>query len=654
MHREFLDLYDRELKLLYEHGKEFAEDFPGVADRLGGLLQDQGDPMIAGLLQGAAFLAARVQLKLKHEFSEFTNNLLEQLVPAYLAPTPSVLLAQVKPLYGDAALRDGFRIQRGAYLDATYRERDTQVACRFRLTADITLTPFEVTSTEYFPTLGGLQALRVPTEGRTISGLRLSLTHRGAPRPEDELYTPEASKRPDLHFAGCRIDELKFYFGGQESDAIAFYEQFFAHCTGVYIRYLDSFGDPRVIKAAPDCLHQIGFGEDEALLQNDNRIFRGYDFLREYFMFPRKFLGLRIIGLQKIFAQAPSRNIDIVFTFDELNSRLSAAAKPGMFVLNAAPAINLFELATDRIPVKSNQHEYLVVPDRSRTLDYEAHRILEVYAHHAGGGQKTPVLPLYSASTDNRLATPDLCYTARRMMRRQTTREKRLGQVSVYSGTEMFLSLTEPAGAHDDNAVSELSVKALCSNRHLTEHLPIGQGGADFRLVEKQDLDVQCLFGPTPPREPVVTQMRSRGGDAHTGVVAWRLVNMLSLNHLGLVERGAGKNAQAIRETLSIFADLADVATERRIQGVKSVDSSAVVRRIRHKNGVGAARGLEIIVTLDDRAFEGAGVFLMGAVLDRFFCEYAAINHYTQTVVRSTERGEVIRWPIRYGARRPL
>ena len=39
---------------------------------------------IPGLLEGAAFLAARVQLKLKHEFPEFTGNLLEQLVPNYL------------------------------------------------------------------------------------------------------------------------------------------------------------------------------------------------------------------------------------------------------------------------------------------------------------------------------------------------------------------------------------------------------------------------------------------------------------------------------------------------------------------------------------------------------------------------------------------
>jgi type VI secretion system protein ImpG len=78
------------------------------------------------------------------------------------------------------------------------------------------------------------------------------------------------------------------------------------------------------------------------------------------------------------------------------------------------------------------------------------------------------------------------------------------------------------------------------------------------------------------------------------------------------------------------------------------------VRRIRERSGVGAARGIEITVTIDEKAFEGTGIFLLGAVLDRFFAEYSGFNHFTQTVIRSVERGDVARWPPRMGARRPL
>src|ERR1700678_2664812 len=107
MDREFLLTYERELAVLREQAGEFAREYPGVAERLGGLIGDGADPMLAGLLQGAAFLAARVQLKIKHEFSDFTTNLLDQLAPHYLAPTPSFLLAQARPKFGEPALREG-------------------------------------------------------------------------------------------------------------------------------------------------------------------------------------------------------------------------------------------------------------------------------------------------------------------------------------------------------------------------------------------------------------------------------------------------------------------------------------------------------------------------------------------------------------------
>ena len=124
---------------------------------------------------------------------------------------------------------------------------------------------------------------------------------------------------------------------------------------------------------------------------------------------------------------------------------------------------------------------------------------------------------------------------------------------------------------------------------------------------------------------------------------------MLTLNHLGLVQHSAGRNADALREILSMFADLADSAVERRIRGIRSVESRPVVRRIRQMGGIGPARGIEITVTIDDKAFEGTGAFLLGAILDRFMCEYTAFNHFTQVVLHTLERGEIMRWPARIG-----
>lgn len=653
MNQEFLDLYNQELRLFMEHSKEFAEEYPGIAERLGGLAGERMDPMVGGLLEGAAFLAARVQLKLRHEFPEFTNNLIEQLLPNYLAPTPSALLAGVAPPYSDPALREGLRVPRGSYIDATYLERERRVACRYRLGGDVTLWPFEITAAEYIPAPGPLQALGLRTGPRALSGLRISLNHRVMADREQEPSATQALKNPASWFSGCRTRELPFHLLGSEADAVALYEQLFANCIGIHFRHLDEFGDPVVTPGDGCRLEQVGFDEDEALLPADTRVFRGFDLLRELFWFPRKFLGFRLEGLGGIMPKLKAKTVDIIFVFDEVNTRLPAAVRKEMFALYAAPAINLFEKTTDRIPVKTNQHEFHVVPDRSRVLDYEPHSILSVHAHYVGGREKQPVHPLYS-SPEGASPTKGLHYTQRRLPRRRSSAERRQGKASDYTGTEMFISLVEPTGLSDNASVAELSVRALCSNRHLTEHLPTGAGGADFRLIDNVSLDIACLAGPTPPREPVVSQLKLRSETASTGVVTWRLVNLISLNHLGLVQRGAGENGEALRELLSLFADLADSATERRIRGIKGVDSRAVVRRFPQRAGTGAARGLEITVLLDEKAFEGSGVFLLGAVLDRFFAEYAAMNHFTQTVIRTVERGEVMRFPPRAGARRIL
>ena len=648
MNREFLKFYNQELSILREQAAEFAEEYPGVAERLGGLLENNIDPMIGGLLEGTAFLAARVQLKLKHEFADFTTNLIDQLAPHYLAPTPSFVLVHASPKFGDPSLRDGRTIARGAIFDATYREAQRNVACRFTLATPITLWPFEIVKADYLTGPAALQALIPGAGAECVACLRLQLTVRAAARPEDEPADKEARARPDLRFSSCRVKALRFHLLGQEPDGVALYEQLFAHCRGVYFRMLDSFGDPLVTPGQPGMIRQIGFEEKEALIPNDNQLFRGFDFLRDYFAFPRRFLGFDLIGLGAVAPRLAAKTVDIIVAFDEVKPQLAAAIRKEFFALHAAPGVNLFEKTLDRIPVRSNQYEFAVIPDRSRLLDFETNRVTRVFAHIPGAPQKIPVEPLYSA-TAARSAT-GLSYTIRRLPRRRTIEEKKYGPVSNYAGTDVFLSLGERSDPDELLRAAELSVEALCTNRHLAEHLPVGESGADFRFLDDVELEVRCIAGPTPAREPHLTALEGKATGASTGEVAWRLISMLSLNHLGLVDCEED-GAKRLRETLILFADLADSATDRKIRGVRGLSARPIVRRLRQTQGAAAARGLEITVVLEDKAFEGSGAFLLGAVLDRFFAEYVAINHFTQTIVRTPERGEIMRWPPRIGLR---
>ena len=151
-----------------------------------------------------------------------------------------------------------------------------------------------------------------------------------------------------------------------------------------------------------------------------------------------------------------------------------------------------------------------------------------------------------------------------------------------------------------------------------------------------------------------MTLERRRTDAAPFGATQWKLVNFLTLNHLGIVDHDEKDRASALRELLTLFADLSDVVSEQRIRGIEGVSSRPIVRRLRQKNGFNAARGIEVTLLFDEKAFEGTGVFLLGAVLDRFLAEYTSINSFTETVIETRQRGVIKRWPPRGGRGRLL
>jgi type VI secretion system protein ImpG len=100
-----------------------------------------------------------------------------------------------------------------------------------------------------------------------------------------------------------------------------------------------------------------------------------------------------------------------------------------------------------------------------------------------------------------------------------------------------------------------------------------------------------------------------------------------------------------------LYGDNASPALRRQIEGVQSVSSSPIVRRLPIDGPATFGRGLEVTIQCDETAFEGSSVFLFGAVLERFLAKYVSINSFTETVLRSLQRGEVMRWPARIGRR---
>ncbi|MBN9029618.1 MAG: type VI secretion system baseplate subunit TssF [Rhizobiales bacterium] len=646
MNREFLEFYDRELKILYERSQEFAEEFPGVGKRLGALTEEKIDPAIGGLLEGAAFMAARVQLKLKSEFDTFTVELIEQLLPGFLAPTPSFAIAQARPDYANPALKNGMRLKAGQYIETAFMERERRVACRYRLVSDIHLWPYAVASASYHPSAAPLQAQGFDCGPTVASGLQIDLELR-----DNAEGQPRAA---DLKVSASPADEFTFHLTGPMSDAVSLCEQVFSRLEKVAIRYLNAAGDPRFILVDPASIEPVGFRRGESLFSHDNRFFGGFNQLREYFAFPAKYLGFRICGLERLLKNVDASGVSLLLAFSDVVPRLASMVKGAWFALYAAPVTNLFDMVCAPVPVRSQEDEFPVIPDRSRTLDYEVYKILDVTAQLPRSKEAVRVFPLYSAPTDNVPLAHAPYYSVRRLERQRTNRERRFGMRSTYLGTETFLSLREPPGGIDGEHVRTLNVRALVTNRHLTDQLPVRRGSPDFFLLDDTTIQFDCIAGPTPPRESVLVGARRGKSSESTGALLWKLVSLLQFNHLGLASRPGKQPVNALQELLMVFSDTANAFIERQIRGILDVAVQPAVRKVRLQDRYAVARGLEVTVTLDENAFEGQGAFLMGMVLSRFLNEYAGLNSFVETVIVSKQRDLLKRWPPEIGERAAL
>ncbi len=151
------------------------------------------------------------------------------------------------------------------------------------------------------------------------------------------------------------------------------------------------------------------------------------------------------------------------------------------------------------------------------------------------------------------------------------------------------------------------------------------------------------ISGPSRPYAPLAD-----------GAVAWRAISHLSLNYFSLANAASDEGAAALRELLALYAPAGDTTARRQIDGIRSVTVKPVVRRLPVPGPLAFGRGLEIAVTVDDLAFEGASACTLGSVLEQFFARYVSLNSFTETVLRSGSRDEINRWVPRWGARPTL
>lgn len=621
MDRRFLDLYNRELAHLRMMGAEFAENFPKIAGRLGGLdgFQACQDPFVERLLEGFAFLAARVQLKLDAEFPRFTQSVIETVCPHYLAPAPSMCIMQFKPECDEKGLADGFPISRGAGLYGMLGTSD-QTRCKYRTAHDVTLWPIELSRADYC--VRELASFDAPTVPNAKAGIRLRLQTTAG-----------------LRFSDLKLDSLNLYIMGAGEIPMQLYEQFLANAEAVVVQPATKPAKWHEIVDA-SCIRRVGFDSGQKLLPYDARSFQGYRLLHEYFIFPQRFMFIELAGLGDAIRRCNEKQLDVIILFGESKVELEGAIGNENFGLFCSPAVNLFKKRLDRIPVSDRFSEFHVVPDRTRAHDFEVCRITKVSGYGAKSDLLQEFLPFYCAKDSDDGASG--YYVVNRQPRPKTKdATPRARRSHSYSGSEVYISLVDSHAAPYSAEVKQLGIEALCTNRDLPLHMPIGIGSSDFTMEETAPCtSIRCIGSPTSPKPSYAE-----------GEFAWRIINHLSLNYLSLDDTSGGEGVSALRDILRLYSDSSDMQTRKQVDGLKSISSRPITRRITAPGSIGFARGLEITITLDEAAFEGTGVFLLGAVLEQFFARYVSINSFTETVVKTLDRGEIKRWTMRNGAR---
>ena len=627
MDPRLLHYYNLELQHLREMGAEFAQQFPKIAARLGMSGLEVADPYVERLLEGAGFMAARVQLKLDAEFPRFTQSLLEIVYPHFLAPTPSMLVAQIQPDTIDPSLAGGTRtVPRGTMLQGI-APTDDATGCEFRTAHDVTLLPLEVSSVSYFSFAPDLPLASLPIAQRIKGGLRIRLKTTAG-----------------LTFDEIKVDRLCFYLAGRDDVANKLLELCLGTGLGVLVR--PAGGRPQDITLLPaSTIQPVGFTDQQALLPVTVRSFQGYRLIQEYFSFPQRYRFIELTGLQASVRRIRGSEIELVVFVGRADPTLESVVDRSNLQLFCTPAINLFEKPRiDRIHVNDSSYEFHVVADRTRPLDFEVYQVTEVVGHGAGDDTEQRFLPFYSTTSADAEHLESAYFTTRREPRLVSQEQRRRGSRSSYIGSEVFLSLVDSKQAPYAADLRQLSLQALCTNRDLVLQMPVGLGQTDFSLnIAAPVTSVRVLSGPSRPY-----------GAVADGAIAWRAISHLSLNYLSLVNATAPQGAAALRDLLELYATTADVSAKRQIEGIRGVRVGRVVRRLPGRGPIAFGRGLEITVDVDEMGFEGGSAFLLGAVLDRYFARYVSINSVTETVLRSQSRGEINRWAPNWGTRPTL
>lgn len=593
--------YNRELGYIRKLAGEFAEQHPKIAGRLRLSGEATDDPHVERLLQGFAFIAARIHRKLDDDFPELTQGLLEVLYPHYLAPIPPMAIVQFT---GRADLATPLEVEAGTAIEAGAVGGES---CRFQTAYPVTLWPIAIEAASL--TGRPIVAPANLNASGTAGVLRITL------RCTDELT-----------FAALAPERLRFFIRPQSPHAYKLYELILNHA--ISIALADHPGDAAPVFCAPHCIGAVGFEDAEGLLPYPMRSFTGYRLLTEYFAFPEKFLFFDLTQLSGKTLVSDRNTLEIFIYLNRTNTELERAISADNFVLGCTPIINLFRQRAEPIRLDHRAAEYRVIPDARRMGATEIYSI-EAVTTSASDGSNLSYQPFFGVRRAPGDQPSAYWHGSRRMSE------------SGDGGSDLFLSFVnldfEPAGPSERT----VSVDTVCLNRDLASRLPFGGGNPRLELVVASSAisRIECVTAPTPTLRPPLGQG-----------TRWRLVSHLALNHLSI--SGADDGADALRAILKLYDFHDSAQTRSLIDSLIRISSVPALARVPGPGIGGFCRGLDVRAEFEPAPFENGQGFLFASVLERFLALYVSLNSFSRMTAVVRGRSDILRtWSARAGQR---
>ncbi|MCP3965300.1 MAG: type VI secretion system baseplate subunit TssF [Lentisphaerae bacterium] len=615
MDKQFLEYYDQELGHLRTSAMQFAEDFPKIASRLQLSKFDCADPYVERLLEGFAFMAARVRKKLDDGMAGFTETVLDAVFPLTTAPIPSMGIVKLVPDLSKPELLKGIEVPKGTKFTARSLAQGAPPVIFTSCTSE-KLYALKIDDCAYLDRGAGEVAVAAGYQAGAVMRFTLSCP----------LEQPLSRQR---------FEKLNLFLDMDDSQAVTILRQLESQCVGVYLSSPDG-KHSRML--TPDCVKTTGFSHHESMLPMIDRTFNGNRLLIEYFAFHSRFKFFQIKGLRDALVGWDSPSVEMHFLLEKPDVNLAGALHRDSIKLFCIPVVNLFRRHSDRVPF-TRDFSYHVVVDRTDVPDYEIYGIEKAVAYDRGNSKLFDINRFYH-TTDRSLEESRFrrnYFSVRRRRRELSSSSRR----SSYYGSEIFISFSGEDFRKYSDEIHEFGFQVLCTNRDLPLFIVPEDtlSSPDLEGVSK----VNFVVGPSEPLPPL-TRNESN----------WSAINLLRMNYASLF-RGKGHSpAKMMRTLLAQHCPAGRSFGLQQIQGIQAVKAYPVTRSILESGRICSVRGLEIVVTVDEQAFAGMGCYLLMRLLREYFCTLVALNSFVEVAVCTNQQGEIIRWKPRMGIKSEL